>query len=310
MRAKANLKLDFVIAGAPKSGTSFLHNWLLANPALSIPDREIVTFLPEFYSHQAVTALGNELDPAKIVGVKRPDYLFNFNAMHNLRETCGDVKIIAVLRDPVVRCISHFYHLRRYAFTPFVSFETFVETVLDGALPSFGVRGPQIEQHSFYEAAVQNARRLFGDGALHIINFEDLSRATKPTTAAVSRFIGVEPVEAPPMREIPQQVIYNDEWQKLWAAACREEGFCNEDGVVIGYRKRPLSKAREKRAEDYRHRAAQFREAEKPRFPRALLDALHAYFAPEYEFLAREGLTFAEFDRMRSNARESHTPAL
>jgi hypothetical protein len=106
--------------------------------------------------------LERELDYSKLVGIKRPDLIFNFNALHNVRMVAGDsIKIIVLLRDPVARAISQFFHFRGLALIKFCSFRDFVDAILGGTLPSLGLRAHEIDAHSRYRDAIDNARRHF-----------------------------------------------------------------------------------------------------------------------------------------------------
>ena len=293
-------KLDFIIAGVSKSGTTFLHESLKSNEHISIPNREVTSFFPANFSRNSVDALLKELNTSNTCGIKRPDYIFNLNAMENIRSTCGGVKLIVCLRDPVVRAISHFYHFRAIGQVRMCSFETFAEAILNDDLACLGPRAHEIGVQSCYGDAIENARRLFGQNNVLLLNFEALIREPEGALTKACHFLQIPRHELPRMPLVPQKVNYSEYWQRWNAQACRFEGICNEDNVVIAYRKQPLSKVRTVLADCCRMIAyAGKRSPEKPPFSAVWLDRLQEHFASVYSFLDAQGMALEELSHLK-----------
>ena len=117
---------DFVIVGAQKSGTSSLHRYFCQHPSLLPAKIKEVHFFnggldPDWDKFTSGEALYRSYFPLR--GTVRqydalcfeasPDYLFNPIAIQRMRELMPEVKIIVLLRDPVERAISHYFHERR-----------------------------------------------------------------------------------------------------------------------------------------------------------------------------------------------------
>ena len=105
--------LDFIIIGAQKGGSSFLQYLLKHHPEVEMPNGETPIFLyPDF---NEIKDLDNTIDKLfttdKLKGIKRPNYLGKPESPQ-LIEAYGDgeIKLIAVLRDPVNRFISAYLH--------------------------------------------------------------------------------------------------------------------------------------------------------------------------------------------------------
>jgi hypothetical protein len=295
------IRLDFVIAGVSKSGTSFLHECLMANPAISMPAREVIAFHPRYHGRSIVQELAGELNQSLTTGIKRSNYLHDHGAMLLLhRFSCG--RVVVMIRDPVVRAVSHFFHLRRYAQVSFVAVEQMVEALVSGDITQLNGVAFEIETESRYSEAVAHARRLFGEGNVLLVSFEDLKSNPIDVCGRVCDFLGVKPAPLPQFSEIPQQVIYAENWQRLWAASCRLEGICNDEGIVVAYRERPLPPRLQRTIDDLRTAARAYYNDAKPLFSLTQLDQMRDYFSSEYLFLEREGMDMVELQSLRALA--------
>ena len=295
------IRLDFVIAGISKSGTSFLHECLMANPGISMPPREVIAFHPRYHGRTAIRELAAELDHSLTTGIKRPNYLHDYRAMNLLRRfSCG--RVIVVLRDPVVRAISHFFHLRRYSQISFVPFEEMVDALTSGDIAHLNGEAFEIEAESRYSEAIANARRLFGADKVFLLSFEDMVADPIGACGRICAFLGVNPAPLPQLAAIPQKVIYAEDWQRLWAASSRLEGICNDEGIVVAYRRRPLSPSLQQTIDDLRAAAHAHYEDGKPRLSGAHLDRMREHFSSEYRFLDGEGMKTVELQRLRDRA--------
>jgi Sulfotransferase family len=124
---------DFIVIGAPKAGTTALHDALANHPQLYLsPVKEPKFFLcdgrppdpagqrgpgdahsarewvwrPEDYRQLFAAA-----PPRTLTGESTPLYLRDRGAHRRIRELVPEVKLIAVLRDPVDRAYSNWTHL-------------------------------------------------------------------------------------------------------------------------------------------------------------------------------------------------------
>jgi hypothetical protein len=128
--------LDFIIIGAQKSGTSSLFQYLRHHPELFIPvDKEV-----PYFSHDTVVetipwrtyiervsrnverdALRKTADPALKWGTATPHYMLGTSTSGSgaengsdertvplrIKDRLPDARLIAILRDPVARAVSH-----------------------------------------------------------------------------------------------------------------------------------------------------------------------------------------------------------
>jgi hypothetical protein len=118
---------DFVIVGAQKCGTSSLHQYFIQHPRLLAASIKEVHFFdgglhPKWDKFAEGEALYRSYFPLRS-SVRRkkalcfeasPNYMFSPVAPKRMARMVPEAKIVVLLRDPVERAISHYFHeLRR-----------------------------------------------------------------------------------------------------------------------------------------------------------------------------------------------------
>ena len=124
---------DFIIIGAPKCGTSSLYVYLQQHPRVLLSHKKEINFFNKHFDRgidwylahfPAITDAENF-----ITGEASTQYIFTQEAERKIVDAFPDTKIIIMLRDPVERTISDYYHhLNRGLETR--SLKTIVETSL------------------------------------------------------------------------------------------------------------------------------------------------------------------------------------
>jgi hypothetical protein len=103
---------DFLILGAQKAGTTALYAYLRWHPALTGPAWKEVSYFDRHYRRGARWYRGHfPLRPGdRVVGEASPGYLFHPLAPSRVKATVPEARLIALLRDPVDRALSHYHH--------------------------------------------------------------------------------------------------------------------------------------------------------------------------------------------------------
>jgi len=129
---------DFIIGGAPKCGTTSLHFILAQHPDIGIPHDEVFYFdaddpivHPDFLHAKTHTLKWWDPDPSShsnlswyagrfaefkdkaLVGEDSTTYLMSDVAAGRIDKLLPDAKIIFMLRDPVKRAYSQYWHLMK-----------------------------------------------------------------------------------------------------------------------------------------------------------------------------------------------------
>jgi hypothetical protein len=193
---------NFLIIGAQKAGSSWLAGALRRHPDVFIPKDE-VHFFDKGYNWQKGTPWYAEFfrdaGACKAVGEKTPDYLFaqgrgveeHLAAVHhNIRRTLPDVRLIAVLRNPVARAISAAKHiLRSGRISPIHSLD---DLLLGGARELLAGHG--VLEYGRYARQLEAYREIFPTEQLKVLIFEeDIVAEPLRGLADVCQFLEIEP---------------------------------------------------------------------------------------------------------------------
>jgi len=103
---------DFLIIGAQKSGTTALYAYLRRHPGITGPAWKEVSYFDRHYRRGPAWYRGNFPLRARgsIVGEASPSYLFHPRAPERAAGLLPDALLIALVRDPVERALSHYHH--------------------------------------------------------------------------------------------------------------------------------------------------------------------------------------------------------
>ncbi len=105
---------QFLILGAQRSGTTRLYKWMMKHPQI-LPgtEKEIHFFDRNFQNgvpwYQIHFPTRKRMGDNRITGEATPYYLFHPHAPERIRRVLPDVKMIALLRNPVERAVSHYF---------------------------------------------------------------------------------------------------------------------------------------------------------------------------------------------------------
>ena len=108
-----NLIPHFLIIGAQKCGTTSLYNYLIQHPQVCAASQK--NFIFDIYFQKGLNWYYNQFPLIKlnkliITGEASPYYLFHPHAPKRIAKTLPNVKLIVLLRNPVDRAYSHYYH--------------------------------------------------------------------------------------------------------------------------------------------------------------------------------------------------------
>jgi hypothetical protein len=207
---------DFIIIGAQKCGTTSLYEYLAAHPAVAPAARKEVHYFDRgFRRGRAWYRAHFPTVPYRIVcealtrqrlvvGEASPMYLFHPQVPRRVRALLPDVKLIALLRDPVERAYSQYHHRARRGKEPLPFSDAVVREADRIAGGLVGLRREEtypsrIHRHVSYLArgiyADQLARwlRVFPREQLLILTSEEFFSDTPRVFSQVLEFLGLPP---------------------------------------------------------------------------------------------------------------------
>jgi hypothetical protein len=204
---------DFLVIGAPKAGSTALHAALVQHPQLFLSTpKEPKFFLtgerpPVRPAHRGpgdahsarewiwrrdeYEALFAPAPPGTLRGESTPFYLWDKVAHLRIRETVPDVKLIAIIRDPVDRAYSNWTHLWCDGLEPEPDFVAACrrepERIANGFAPfwrylELGRYGEQFD-HLF---------QVFPREQVHVLRYMELVDEPARSIDAVCEFLGIE----------------------------------------------------------------------------------------------------------------------
>jgi len=207
----------FVILGAQRSGTSSLYRYLCSHPGIVPALRKEIHFFDDnfhrgvawYRAHFPAAASLRRADGAPaITGEGSPYYLFHPAVPGRMSSVLRDVRLIAVLRNPIDRAYSHYHHEVRMG-RETLPFEEAVdreperlageaERRLDGrtrisrAHRSFSYlsRGVYVDQLLAWERAYPRERLL-------VLNHEEMISDPEPVLVRAFSFLGLQPGGGP-----------------------------------------------------------------------------------------------------------------
>lgn len=185
---------SFVVIGAQKSASTFLQEQMSQHPGIEIIAGEVRTFEDPWYSPQTVTELPSlfEGPPSLVRGIKRPDYLGRPDVTERLARHIPDATLLVVLREPIARAVSAYYHYVRHSFAPLVPINDAFTALLDGGMKDHP-RAPEILEYGLYGRHLRRLQERFGHDQLVIFDQRLLTRDPGPALRRAFTAVGVDP---------------------------------------------------------------------------------------------------------------------
>ncbi len=197
----------FIIAGAQRSGTTFLYNLCDDHPDIYMakpcfPEPKFFHVDEEFdkggdyYSERYFTDASSSL----IVGEKSANYLEHSHVARRKQGLLGAVKLVFALRNPIDRAYSNYLYSRNHGlesqtFDEAIRTETAREAAYCGRMRS--VRPFSYMSRGLYARHLKSYLQALGSSAVHVLLFDDLIRDPVTVSASLYEFLGARPHDPP-----------------------------------------------------------------------------------------------------------------
>ena len=105
---------DFILIGASKSGTTSLFFYLIQHPQILPPHKKEINFFNHNFGYGSAWYLAHfpSITDAQeyLTGEASPLYIYDIKVVYRVKQLFPNTKIIIMLRNPVTRTISEYYH--------------------------------------------------------------------------------------------------------------------------------------------------------------------------------------------------------
>jgi hypothetical protein len=174
----------FVIAGFQKCASTWLHRALQAHPDVFLPDEHMLHFFDihfdrgiPWYQRQFETAT-----PHQIVGDATVTYARSALAMQRIARFDSSARVLLILRNPIDRAWSHYWHERKKGKISFdfEEWESNYDLYSDWILPGM------------YDQHIDLVESLFGRGQLLVVFQDDVSVRPTDVLSTAFDFLGVD----------------------------------------------------------------------------------------------------------------------
>tara|TARA_B100001063_G_C16737034_1_gene542628 strand:- start:734 stop:1627 length:894 start_codon:yes stop_codon:yes gene_type:complete len=193
-------KIDFIIIGAQKSGSTFLYNILnLSNEIFMPEEKELPFFLEKNIDEKNYQKfLNNYFKNSKIdqkIGTSTPQYMMYPESFKFIKSSLPTVKLIAILREPIKRLISHYDMAYRFGKEKrsinsvleyqLENIEYYRKTPFDDPTGKYIVAGE-------YGRIFSDLLKNFDKSQIHVLLFKDLISQPKMEIRKIMSFLDLK----------------------------------------------------------------------------------------------------------------------
>ncbi|WP_300376938.1 sulfotransferase domain-containing protein [Henriciella sp.] len=195
-------RIDFMIAGVQKGGTTSLDAYLRQHPDIAMAKKKEVHFFDkrpktpiralDYALYHRQFDWSAQTGGAKL-GEATPILTWWTGAMERLWRYNPEIRVIMLLRDPVERAWSHFRMDKRLQ-REGADFSDVIRNERARARRTLPLQDRERSQlaRGYYAPQVRNLMRLFPDEQLLFLRSEDLSTEAQPVLERVTDFLGVD----------------------------------------------------------------------------------------------------------------------
>lgn len=208
------MKLDFIVIGGQKCGSTYIHTVINQHPDVQMPMGESAHFESPDYENGGLKQLEqllSKLDQTKKIGIKRPNYLCKAEVVDRIYNFDKDMKLIVILRNPIDRLKSSYFHRMNYGVSPILPLNEGIDKLLQGKLKKKYPRTEELIEFGYYAKYLKEYIKKFGDKLL-ILFYDDLVKDKLGTIKKCYSFLELDDKFVPDEKSLdsrPQKVNYS-----------------------------------------------------------------------------------------------------
>lgn len=198
---------DFFIVGAPRSGTTSLHEYFKKIPEIFMCPKECGYFskycIGRVETLQEYQKLFQNSTNKQLIGDITAIYLRDPETPKLIHDVNPDAKIIILLRDPIERAFSHYLMFIKNEYET-ESFSKQIKDYFDNKIKT-GRFHDYVIMPSFYSDSISKYVEIFGMKNVRIFLYEDFAKNTQKIVSEILEFLEIK-------IKLPENVgnIYNE----------------------------------------------------------------------------------------------------
>jgi hypothetical protein len=248
---------NFLIIGAQKSGSTFFLNCLSEHPEVFMPPGEVRFFEdPEYHRStiQDLEKLFRNVAHKKACGIKRPGYLARPECPERIHQHIPDAKLVAILRNPIERAISAYFHLMKCGFIPVRPLEEGLTNIVNGEYKRDYPKSDEIVEFGFYYQHLTRYLNFFEKSQMLILTFDTIRVDALGAIQQAYQFIGVSDNYVPRLLQLRNgrstnagmysiARLYVNSWRNLFMYTYNEDRTRRYPKQQLSFIDRVVSKA-------------------------------------------------------------------
>lgn len=195
-----NKKVDFIICGVQKAGTTALDAYLREHPEVCMADKKEVHFFDnENYfkngrtNYKLYHSYFSNCSGNKLIGESTPIYSYWNNAPKRIWEYNPEIKLILLLRNPIERAYSH-WNMEQSRGAEMFSFSDAIRKEPERCRQAYPYqhRVYSYIDRGFYTLQLQELYKYFQRKQLLTLKNEDLKNKPKEMLDKICDFLGID----------------------------------------------------------------------------------------------------------------------
>ncbi len=216
-------KVSFIVVGAQKGGTTALDHYLRQHAGICMPKKKELHYFDneEYFNKPDYSIYHYYFSPkhsGQILGEVTPSYMFWQDAPRRIWEYNPDIKLIAILRNPIERAFSHWnmQYLRGKDTRSFWQAITQETETCRMSLP-FQNRPFSYISRGFYSEQLRRLWLFFPQEQVLVLRNKELRQHPQQTLDRISTFLNIDPfpvIENKLVHTMQRKIIMTDKEKK------------------------------------------------------------------------------------------------
>jgi len=198
---------NFLIIGAAKSGTTAIYTYLRQHPDIFMSPRKELRYFsnipgkkgdpPPGYVHQGVSTLSeyksyfDQVTYESVIGESSPMYLYTPGTAERISKVVPNVKMLAILRNPIDRAYSAYTHALREWKEPATSFQEALELENTRIKSGWGMLWHYLRAGFYYEQ-LSRFYNIFDPQQICVVLYDDLQSDPTALLRHIFNFLRVD----------------------------------------------------------------------------------------------------------------------